>query len=116
MPAIGVLNLSGSVTALPTGTKNIVVPAINSAAASGAVIDINLASGANVISIAPGATAAVILMPSTNSLLVTLKGVSGDTGIAINRSTWTVISFDPTATSFVLTAAGVVNGVEISFI
>lgn len=116
MAATGSLNLSGTVYGLLTGNKNIVVPVIASSAAVGQITSINLNTGANTITIPTGATAAVIYPPSTNIYSLTLKGVTGDTGIPINRTMWSVLSLDPTATTFVLTAGGAISGVEISFI
>ncbi len=112
----GVLNLSGSVGGLLTGAKSIVVPQIVSQMAVGSITDVNLVLGDNTINIPVNATSAVISFPVTNTQTVTLKGVGGDTGIKLNGKTWSVISLDPTQTSFILNAAGSVPGVEINFI
>jgi hypothetical protein len=110
------LTLSGSVGGLPTGSKSITVPQIVSNSAVGQITDLSLSTGNNVISVPGGATAAIILLPVGNTQMVTLKGAGGDTGIALRGTTWSVLSLDPTQTSFILNAAGAVTGVEISFI
>jgi hypothetical protein len=76
-----------------------------------------LNSGANTITVPTGATAVVIQPPSGNTILVTFKGVTGDTGVPLHKTQPTVIALDSTATSFVLTAAsGFTLATEISFV
>jgi hypothetical protein len=51
-------------------------------------------------------------LPSANTAVTTLKGVTGDTGIAIGKTGWAVIPFDPAAVpaSFVLNSAATQTG------
>lgn len=116
MASNGVLNLSGSVGNLPTGTKSIIVPPITTANAVGQITDLQLNIGDNPINVPTGATAAVINLPATNVQIVKLKGAGGDTGITVNKGIWFVLSLDPSQSSFILNAAAPVPGVEISFL
>ncbi len=109
MAANAVLTLSGSVLSTPFGS--LVVGPLNatSAAANGQVQVLVLQSGANTITVpsAPAPNGCVIVLPPTNTAATTVKGVTGDTGIAIGKTGWAVLPFDPAAVpaSFVLTSA-----------
>lgn len=76
----------------------------------------NLAAGANTIN-APGggtvATALTIIPPSGNTLLITLKGVAGDTGIPLHKTDPTIVALDSSFVSLVLNAAAIINGVRL---
>ena len=74
-----------------------------------------LASGANTIAVPTGATICIITPPTTNTNTLTLKGVTGDTGVLISKVTPTVISLGVNAT-FCLTASGSTPLVEIMFL
>ena len=116
MAATGTITIIGSVTGLASGTKTI-SGTISSSAAVGTISDTVLASGANTITVPSGATAVVIQPPSGNTILVTFKGVSGDTGVALHKTQPSVIALDSSVTSFVLTAAsGFSSATEISFV
>jgi len=86
--------------------------------ASPADIDIlSLAAGNNTIMLPTGGSSvkgATIIPPSDNLQTITLKGVNGDTGIALHKTDPASISFDtvPPA-SFVLNAGGIVTGLRI---
>lgn len=54
-------------------------------------------------------TAVTIVPPSDNTVPLTLKGVAGDTGVAIHPTDPTTIALASTAASFVITATGNVN-------
>jgi hypothetical protein len=114
--ATGVLSLSGAVIGLLTGNKHISVPNIATTSAIGQISVVKLNSGDNVISVPTGATSAVIYPPANNTFGITLKGAGGDTGIPLRRNVWSVLSLDGSATSFILNAANIVVGVEISFL
>lgn len=86
--------------------------------APGDVRVFSLAAGANTITLPTGGTAplgATIIPPAGNTQALTLKGVGGDTGIPIHKTDPTSISFDSSAppASFVINAAGIVNGLRI---
>lgn len=80
----------------------------------------NLANGANTISV-PTAGSAVpvgvwIIPPSANTTSITLKGVSGDTGIALHLTSATFVSLASGVSSFVLTAGGSITGVRLIWV
>lgn len=67
-----------------------------------------LSSGANTITPPANATGVSIFMPSGNTVQVTLKGITGDTGVALNLTGWSSIGLQSVST-FVLTAASAVS-------
>ena len=79
----------------------------------------DLTLGANTITVpvAGGATAigVLIIPPSTNNQILTLKGVAGDVGIFIAKGDFTYLSLFGVAT-FVINAGGVVSGVRFIWI
>lgn len=80
-------------------------------------IYVNLASGANTITapVAATPTRCTILPPSGNTVLLTLKGVTGDTGVPLHKTDPTSFGVDSTLVTFCLTAASICNGVRIIF-
>ena len=114
------INLSGSVIGLATGGKTIAT-SVTSALANGQVQQLVLQAGANTITVptAPAPTGVVIQLPLANTSQTTLKGVTGDTGIAIGKTGFVVLNWDPTAVpaSFVLTSVSTQTGLitELTF-
>lgn len=121
MAANALVTITGSFQGLPTGSRVLGPITLNSATANGSVTEIVLQSGANTITVpaTPATSGCIIVLPSTNTSVVTLKGISGDTGIAIGKTTTTVLNWDPTAApaSFVLNSAATQTGLatEITF-
>lgn len=121
MAAAAAIQISGTISNAPTGGRTIGPISLTSADANGQVQRIVLQSGANTITCptVPAPNGCIIVLPSTNTAIVTLKGVTGDTGIAIGKTTTQVITWDPTAvpTSFVLNSASTQTGLvtEITF-
>lgn len=78
---------------------------------------VNLASGANTITAPTAAvsTRCTIVPPSGNTVLLTLKGVTGDTGVPLHKTDPTSFGVDTTLATFCLTAASTCNGVRIIF-
>ena len=122
MAASGTLSVGGSISDMPTGSRQVGPITMTSAAASGVVIHVVLQSGANTITLptAIAPTMAVIKLPATNTALTTLKGVTGDTGIVIGKTGFAVIPFNAASppTDFCLTSAATQTGLvtEITFI
>jgi hypothetical protein len=121
MAAAAAIQINGTITDTLTGTRVIGPINLTSAAANGQVQQIVLQSGANTITIptTPAPNGCVIVLPATNTAITTLKGVSGDTGIALGKVTKHVLTWDPTAVpaSFVLNSAATQTGLitEITF-
>ena len=73
---------------------------------------IALVLGANTITVPTAGsipTAVTIEPQAGNAIALTLKGVSGDTGIAIHNTDPTIIALAPTVVSFVINAASALN-------
>ena len=74
----------------------------------GAITATALANGANTISIPTGTTLILIQLPVGNATAVTLKGVTGDTGLPLNPVGVSMWQPKAAETSFVLTAGGAI--------
>lgn len=97
-----------------TGTES--VSAATNAASPGSVTLHTLASGANTITAPTGGstpTAATILPPAGNTQTLTLKGVTGDTGVGLHLTDPTTIALAAATTTFCLTAGGTITGLRI---
>lgn len=106
--ANGVLTLSGTQTGLPFGT----IPysfTINFSSISSETL-VNLQSGANTITVPTGCAGCFIVPPTGNAVVLTLKGVTGDTGIPIAVNGVTPLAFGTAPASFVITAASLTVG------
>ncbi len=69
-----------------------------------------LTAGNNTITVPPNAGGIILIPPSANTSLLTLKGVAGDTGIPVNKLLPFVFAFDTTPpASIVINAATNVN-------
>lgn len=90
---------------------------IQNSAAPGDVDIMTLSSGSNTITLPTGGTtikAATIVPPDANTATLTIKGVTGDTGVAISKTEPTTIAFDsPPPTNFVITTSAIVTGLRI---
>lgn len=75
-----------------------------------------LALGANTITVPTAGTvptAVTIVPPTDNTTSITLKGISGDTGIRIHNTDPTTIALHSGVTSFVLTTGAEIVGVRL---
>lgn len=76
-----------------------------------------LASGANTITPPTSTTkACLIIPPAGNAETITLKGVTGDTGVVLHKTDPTMISLNNSATTFCLTASASITGVRLIWI
>lgn len=90
--------------------------AATNAASPGSVEIRTLASGLNTITLPTGGStvkACTIVPPAANVTSITLKGVTGDTGILLHLTDPTTIAFDSTVTTFVLTTGGIITGLRL---
>ncbi len=101
-------------------TGDIVLSVAEVAAASttspGSITLHTLASGANTITCPAGGSvpkAATIVPPVGNTQTMTLKGVTGDTGIALHLTDPAVLTLATTTTTFCITAGGTITGLRI---
>lgn len=116
MSTNGVLSIEGIQTQIPEGSK-----AFNLSIAMSAVteeLENTFASASSwTVTVPSGCAGCAIVPPASNTTGLTLKGVSGDTGIGIDPAGPTILNFPvSTPASFVLTSAGAITGaVEVSF-
>ena len=82
--------------------------AVTNASGSGTNELTSLSSGNNTITVPSGAIAVTIIKALTNTVALTLKGVNGDTGIALSLTDPDSISLASVST-FVLNAASSVS-------
>ena len=99
-------------------TLNFIGSALDNINSPGQTTIISLASGANTITVPliPGVivvTGLTIIPPAGNTSLMTLKGVAGDTGIALHKTDPTSIGLDLAFTSLVINAAAKIDGVRL---
>lgn len=76
----------------------------------------SLASGANTITVPTGGstpTACTIIPPAANAVTITLKGVTGDTGVQLHSTDPTSLAIDDSVTTFCLTAGDAIDGVRL---
>lgn len=112
--ATAVLHIEGGVTGRPGGGSGIDLT-VDFTAAIGDRRNTDLANGANTITVPTGSTMCVFVPPSTNTQTLTLKGISGDTGIAMAVNKPALIPLSSVA-SFVITTNGAVTGCEFIFL
>jgi hypothetical protein len=96
-----------------TGTET--VSAATNAASPGSVELKTLTSGANTITVPTGGStpsAVTILPPTGNTVTLTLKGITGDTGVALHLTDPTTIALATTVTTFVLTTSNTLTGIR----
>jgi hypothetical protein len=98
-------------------TTNVIQSALDNTLSPGEVDIVSLSSGANTIT-APvvsglAAKGLTIIPPAGNVSLITLKGVTGDTGIPLHLTDPTSIALGVTFTSLVLNAAAAIVGVRL---
>lgn len=116
----GTFTVSGASSGLATGSKTIGPLTITGTAVVGEVLDVNLSSGDNTLTIPPNAIAVWIVPPATNTqaLKVRTSLNSGDAGLPISASDpfgpfcWRGLS----PTTIIINAAGSVTGVELTFV
>ena len=86
-------------------------------AASPASVEIKtLTSGANTITLPTGGSTVVsctIVPPTSNTVSITVKGVSGDTGFRLHNTDPTTVTFHSTVTTFVITTGDVITGLRL---
>jgi hypothetical protein len=75
-----------------------------------------LSAGDNTITVPTGGSTvkgACILPPAGNAQAITLKGVGGDTGVALSKLDPTSLSFETAPANFILNAGGTITGLRI---
>lgn len=101
------ITYSGGVAGIQT------LDAADNAASPAAISFVTLASGANTITPPAGFNSCTIIPPVSNAVAITLKGVTGDTGVRIHNTDPTSIGLDSSVGSFCLTAGSSIAGVRL---
>lgn len=110
--ASGVITISGTITGLPQGTWTLPPFTITiNAGGNYAQTEVTLASGANTITVPSWASVCIIDPPSNNTQTLTLKGVTGDTGVPISETEATLLNFTTPPANFVITAGGALSAI-----
>jgi len=105
------IQLRGYIESLAGGSKNIVPADITNATPPEAETELVLASGDNTITIPALADGCIIIFASTSTTTKTLKGVGGDTGIAVTKNSWLVLTFHTTPpANFIINSSAVDTG------
>jgi hypothetical protein len=118
MAGTGTLTLAAAVSGGPDGARSFGPFSVTTQAAVGDTLPVSLAVGANTVSLPTGTTWAIIVPPNATAPgtpnpnpgyggTLTLKGVTGDTGVPLSIKWWTVLTFDAATlpASFVVTAS-----------
>ncbi len=114
---IGTAMLSATLQGLPSSGGSILLP-LDQLLNEHSPIEIrttSLAAGANTINFPSTAGGVIVVMPASSTVAITLKGVSGDTGIGILATGWFILTRAASQTSFVLNAASAVDVTVIFF-
>ena len=93
-----------------------IINAADNASSPAAVELKTLASGLNTITVPTAGqvpTAVTIVPPTDNTTSITLKGVTGDTGVRIHNTDPTTIALHSGVTTFVLTTGAEITGVRL---
>jgi hypothetical protein len=115
MTGVGTITFGGTITGLADGTRTLSfsIPLPGAIDWASSVV---LQSGFNAFSIPTGATVVTIVPPSGNTIALTLKGITGDTGFLIHKTYPSCIDLDSTATTLGITAASTTTGVtQVNF-
>jgi hypothetical protein len=96
------------------GTETI--SAASNAASPGSVEIKTLSSGFNTITLPTGGTtvnACTIVPPTGNTVTLTLKGLTGDTGVPLHLTDPSTITFAVATTTFGLTTGAALTGIRL---
>lgn len=121
MAASGQITITGTITGLLTGSKSIGPIVLSDSNASPTTQELVLASGFNTISVptATSCSGVLVVFAAASAGTKTLKGVTGDTGIALNPSGANFLSFNvaapPTSFGITTTVADTGNVTEVLF-
>lgn len=99
-----IYSFSGDIT-VPANT----VAAASNASSPGEIEPRALASGFNSITVPTGAKAVTIIPPAANTVTLTLKGITGDTGIGIHLTDPTSIGLAAATSAIGITTSGTVT-------
>jgi hypothetical protein len=114
MAVAGSWRIYGAVTGLPSGTRGVDV-SIPVSTGVDYTVTASFPTGFTALTVPTGSVAALIIPPAANTNGITLKGVTGDTGIAISKTAPTCIALASGA-SFGLTIATAATVITVIFL
>lgn len=94
MAGTATITVSGTLVGGTTGAETMAVNSIVNTSAVEFVQFVSLANGANTITIPAASKGLYLIMAPGNTSVITLKGVSGDTGFPIGKTGIFVWQFD----------------------
>ncbi len=102
------IQLRGFFELIPGGSKNINVSDLQNNDPPSVETQVVLADGANTITVPSKAEGVIISFDPASTKVKTLKGVDGDTGIALRLNGWNVLTFNVTSppANFVIDSTG----------
>ena len=107
MTTSGSWRIYGTITGLDAGERSVDASIVDpTTAIDASFVDVHGSGIFNAIHVPTGATAVLIVPDSANTAAITLKGVTGDTGIALHLTDPTTIALSSSVTSFGLTVGG----------
>jgi len=117
MPATAAVKITATVTGLRDGGQLTIGPLTPAATPVLSRTDpLDLASGSNAITPPVGAKVCIFVPPSANTQTITLKGVTGDTGVPLSKTQPQCIALDGSGAAFDLTTGGTIAGCCIQFL
>lgn len=108
--AITYFRVEGQITGQVTGPKTI---RFDYTSTAGTIRDLNLATGSNSVTIPSGSEGIIFVPPSTNTVALTLKGVTGDTGVLLHATNPSIIAVSSSTTVCVISAATIVSNCQV---
>lgn len=106
MATSGSWRIYGSVTGLPSGTRAVDASITAPTTAVDTTTTQSFAAATfAAITVPTGATAMLIIPPSSNAGTITLKGVTGDTGVALSKTLPSAIALGSTPSVGLLCSA-----------
>ena len=116
MAGSGTITLSGTIVGLPNGQR-VVSQSYPIDAAIDESLQLTLAVGDNEIAVPGGASAVMIDLPVSNTVLVTLSPALGIAGVALHKTLPAWLPIDSSQTVLVLNAASALAGpVQVMFV
>lgn len=109
MAATASVTITGSVAGGPSGSKTMSIPVISSATSTDALGVVALSSGFNSVTVPSNTTGVVIVPPAGNTQTITLKGVTGDTGIPLHVTNATLLTLPSSSTTLGVTVGGAIT-------
>lgn len=104
------LTISGTITSQVSGSHTINITVTT---ANGLTDAVNLSSGFNTVASPSWAVGCIFIPPAGNAQTLTLKGVTGDTGIPLHLTRPQWINLASAGADIGITAGGAVNDCEV---